>query len=99
MVEENRLVTRALAGELVPLNRGLFADPRVIIATQSGRVFANRYSGNGFDLAIVALTDPHRPVTSGAYSLVITSYSIHYTKLYEQFRNGRCLLPNQGASL
>ncbi len=83
LVEENRLVTRALAGELVPLNRGLFADPRVIIATQSGRVFASRYSGNGFDLAIVALTDPHRPVTSGAYSL--TEDYNHTVQAFEEY--------------
>ena len=54
---------------------GLYDDPRVTVIEQSGRVFARRLNleprmaQESFDLAIVALTDPHRPVSSGAYSL------------------------------
>ncbi len=83
LVEENRLVTWAMAGELALLNQGLFTDPRVTVATQSGRVFARRYNGNGFDLAIVALTDPHRPVSSGAYSL--TEDYTHTVQAFEDY--------------
>jgi hypothetical protein len=68
-VEENGLVVDIIEGEYGPFTHDLYNDPRVTTTKQSGRVFVSRGGQTGFDLLILALTDPHRPVTSGAYSL------------------------------
>ena len=68
-VEENRLILETVQNEFNQFTGGLYNDPRVTAVNQSGRVYARRPETEEFDLVIVALTDPHRPVTSGAYSL------------------------------
>jgi hypothetical protein len=65
-VEENALVTELVKNEYGPFTGDLYADPRVTVANQSGRIFGRE---GEYDIVVVALTDPHRPVTSGAYSL------------------------------
>lgn len=72
-VEENALVSDVVENRYGAFTGGLYRDPRVTVIDQSGRVFARQgRSGSedeAYDVVIVALTDPHRPVTSGAYSL------------------------------
>lgn len=72
-VEENGLVNEIVAKQYGAFTGGLYQDPRVSVTTQSGRVFVRQGSRASweerYDVAVVALTDPHRPVTSGAYSL------------------------------
>lgn len=72
-VEENDLVVEIVKNRYEAFTGGLYQDPRVPVIVQSGRVFSRQGSqanqAGGYDVAIVALTDPHRPVTSGAYSL------------------------------
>ncbi len=72
-VEENGLVNEIVEKQYGAFTGGLYQDPRVSVTTQSGRVFARQGSRASweerYDVAVVALTDPHRPVTSGAYSL------------------------------
>ncbi|HSM54879.1 MAG TPA: hypothetical protein VK879_01890 [Candidatus Sulfomarinibacteraceae bacterium] len=68
-VEENELVVEAVRDDYREFTGGLYSDPRVTIVDQSGRVFARQPQTQSPDVLVVALTDPHRPVTSGAYSL------------------------------
>ena len=72
-VEENSLLNELIQNEFADYTFGLYNDPRVTVMGQSGRVFARARSrqieGSGYDVGIISLTDPHRPVTSGAYSL------------------------------
>lgn len=72
-VEENGLVNEIVEKQYGAFTGGLYQDPRVSVTTQSGRVFVRQGSRASweerYDVAVVALTDPHRPVTSGAYSL------------------------------
>ncbi|HYN88040.1 MAG TPA: hypothetical protein VER55_05900, partial [Ardenticatenaceae bacterium] len=68
-VEDHALVIETVRDEYRDFTGGLFADPRVRVLNQSGRVVARGLAAGSFDLISVALTDPHRPVTSGAYSL------------------------------
>lgn len=68
-VEAQRLIIEVVRDRFKAFTDGLYSDPRVTIVNQSGRVYARQANDAAFDVAIVALTDPHRPVTSGAYSL------------------------------
>ena len=68
-VEENGLIIDTIQEILPDQSRYMVDDPRVQNIEQSGRVFARRSVDEEFDVIILALTDPHRPVTSGAYSL------------------------------
>jgi hypothetical protein len=68
-VEDNALIVETVRDEYNDFSGGLYTDPRVTVVNQSGRVFARQPGLARFDLVVVALTDPHRPVTSGAYSL------------------------------
>ena len=72
-VEDNALVIETVRDAYRAWTGGLYRHPRVNVVNQSGRVFARRVAqrtgGQRFDVVTVALTDPHRPVTSGAYSL------------------------------
>jgi hypothetical protein len=67
--EESRLVIATVAETYGDFTSGLYSDGWVRVVPRSGRVFARTLPPGGFDLVTVALTDPHRPVTSGAYSL------------------------------
>jgi len=66
-VEANPLIVEAVraqgewAGEL-------YDDPRVTVALEEGRAYARR-TQERYDVVMLALTAPQRPVTSGAYSL------------------------------
>ncbi|HSH83177.1 MAG TPA: hypothetical protein VLA19_31985, partial [Herpetosiphonaceae bacterium] len=68
-VEDNALVVRAVRDTYRAFTGGLYTHPRVDVVNQSGRVFARGVRPGSFDVVTVALTDPHHPVTSGAYSL------------------------------
>ena len=63
-VEENPLITQA-AQEYAP---HAFGDPRVRVVTEGARSFVAR-SRDKFDIVHLALSDPFRPVTAGAYAL------------------------------
>lgn len=68
-VEDNRLIIELIRNEYESFTHRLYTDGRVKVTNQSGRVFS-RQEGNGrYDLLFLSLTDPHRPVSSGAYSL------------------------------
>jgi hypothetical protein len=72
VVEDNQLVIQLLRGEYREFSLGLYDRPDVAVVNQSGRVFARQQRGEGdgdYDVLVVALNDPSRPVTSGAYSL------------------------------
>ncbi|HEX6387240.1 MAG TPA: hypothetical protein VF177_21450 [Anaerolineae bacterium] len=68
-VEENELVIETVGDAYRDFTDGLYTDARVTVVNQSGRVFARQPGLGNYDVVVVALTDPHRPVTSGAYSL------------------------------
>lgn len=68
-VEDNKLVVETVRDEYGAFTGHLYSDPRVSLETVSGRVFARRPGAGPFDLVVVSLIDPHRPVTSGAYTL------------------------------
>ncbi|HWQ15641.1 MAG TPA: hypothetical protein VNL77_22765 [Roseiflexaceae bacterium] len=68
-VEDNALVIATVRDDYGAFTGGLYTHPRVTVVNRSGRVFARGVAPGSFDVVIVALTDTHRPVTSGAYSL------------------------------
>jgi spermidine synthase len=71
-VEENALIIDLMTNEYREFSHGLYERQEVEVVNQSGRVFARQggTAGQGqYDVLVVSLTDPHRPVTSGAYSL------------------------------
>ncbi len=69
VVEENLQIIDIIRGEYSAWTGDLFQDPRVTLVNQMGRVFVGQEHKRTYDLAVLSLTDPHRPVTSGAYSL------------------------------
>ncbi|UCH24754.1 MAG: hypothetical protein JSV66_12485, partial [Trueperaceae bacterium] len=90
-VEERRLVLEALQNEYLDFTGGLYHHPRVTAQNRSSRVFAGRYAGPRFDLVILSLQSPHRPVTSGAFSL-----TEDYRYTVEAFRDYLSLLGEDG---
>ena len=68
-VEDNRLILDIMRHDYREFTHGLYLDPRVEIINEAGRVYARSAAPGSYGLVQVALTDPHRPVTSGAYSL------------------------------
>jgi hypothetical protein len=88
-VEENDLISGLLTGEYQAFSHDLYDRPRVEVVNQSGRVFARQLAetgeaeGSDYDIVIVALTDPHRPVTSGAYSL--TEDYLYTVQAFEEY--------------
>ncbi len=97
-VEENGLVNNLIAADYGTLTEGLYRNSRVQVIDQSARVFAKANEASdqpapGYDLAIVALTDPHRPVSSGAYSLTENYvYTVEAIGDYLQVLNDEGLL-------
>jgi MFS family permease len=77
-VEPNPLVVRAVNATS---GRSPYVDPRVVVITEEVRTFLRRRPGT-FDLIVLALSEPYRPVTSGAYSLGET-----YDLTVEAFRD------------
>jgi hypothetical protein len=68
-VEENELVIGLMQNEYEPFSHALYTGSSVSVVNQSGRVFARQQRSANYDVVVPSLTDPHRPVTSGAYSL------------------------------
>jgi len=66
-VEANPLIIEAVRaqGEWAG---GLYDDPRVTVVVEEGRAYA-RLARERYDVVLLSLTTPQRPVTSGAYSL------------------------------
>ncbi|MFQ5408927.1 MAG: hypothetical protein ACE5FI_10985 [Anaerolineales bacterium] len=61
-------VPALLRGPLAEASGGLLNDPRVSVVGEHSRAFLQR-SRERYDVIVLALTDPNRPVTAGAYSL------------------------------
>jgi hypothetical protein len=68
-VEEHAHVIEVVRDRYEEFTGGLYNNPRVTVVNQAGRVFARQAPPGSYGVVTVALTDPHRPVTSGAYSL------------------------------
>jgi hypothetical protein len=81
-VEERGLVIETLRGPYRDFTGGLYLDERVEVVQQASRVYARGLEPGRFELVMVALTDAHRPITSGAYSLTET-----YLYTVEAFRD------------
>jgi hypothetical protein len=66
-VEPNPLIVQAIRaqGEWAG---SIYDDPRVAVVLEEGRAYARRARAQ-YDVVVLALTAPQRPVTSGAYSL------------------------------
>jgi hypothetical protein len=65
---EESAVRRVVEGPYAAFQKRLLQDPRVIAPDRSGRgTLAS--TGASFDVVQFALSDPYRPVTSGAFSL------------------------------
>ena len=88
-VEGNSLIIEALRGTLHDW-AGLAGDPRVRLIQQEIRAYA-RQSHDRFDMVQLALTDPYRPVTSGAFTL-----TENYALTVEAFRGYLNLLKPEG---
>ena len=77
-VEPNSLVVDALRGSLREW-AGLADDPRVDLVHREIRTYI-RQTDRRFDVVQLGLTDPHRPITSGAFTL-----TENYTLTVEAF--------------
>jgi len=66
-VEANPLIVRAVE-EQGAWAGNLYSDPRVTVVTEDGRAYVRR-AHDRYDMVVISLTSPQRPVTSGAYSL------------------------------
>ena len=62
------LIAAMLQNEYGDFSGGLYADQRVTVITEDSRAFLQRNAAR-YDVIQLALTDPNRPITSGAYSL------------------------------
>ncbi|MGD8805838.1 MAG: hypothetical protein PVH65_08295 [Chloroflexota bacterium] len=85
-VEENGLIIGLMKGEYRAFSHELYDRPGVEVVNRSGRVFARQLGREGqgaYDVVAVALTDPHRPVTSGAYSL--TEDYLYTVEAFEEY--------------
>ncbi|MDZ4159885.1 MAG: hypothetical protein U1B80_08850 [Anaerolineaceae bacterium] len=82
-VDDNRLIFDVVREDYRDFTHNLYTHPRVTLVSQLGRVFI-RQSGNAkYDVVIVSLKDPHRPVTSGAYSL--TENYVYTVEAFEDY--------------
>jgi len=79
-VEGNPLTVEAVWQVLDGEPKNPYADRRVQTVFQEGRSYLHR-TGEQYDVVLVSLVDPYRPVTSGAYSL-----SENYTYTVEAVR-------------
>ena len=70
-VEDNPLIVGLVKDRYREFSGGLYTDPRVRVAVESGRGFARRAvaAGRTFDLVIISLADSFKVVNFGAYSL------------------------------
>lgn len=67
VVEANPLIIDAVREQGTWAGR-LYDDPRVTVVSEEGRAYARRTQAR-YDVVMLSLTAPQRPVTSGAYSL------------------------------
>ena len=81
-VEEQTLVVDIVRDAYRDFTGGLYSDPRVEVVERASRVYARGLGPGRFGLVVVSLSDPHRPVTSGAYSL-----TENYLYTVEAFRD------------
>lgn len=84
-VEDSRLIIDTLKENYGDFTYQLFADPRVNVINQASRVYARQPGLEPFDVVVVSLTTPHRPVTSGAYSL--TEDYVYTVEAVEDYLN------------
>lgn len=84
-VEDNGLVVETVRDDYGPFTGYLYDDPRVTVEQVSGRVYVRRPGAGPFDLVVISLTDPHRPVTSGAYTL--TEDYVYTTGAFRDYLN------------
>jgi hypothetical protein len=68
-VEENEQIIHVMRQEYGDWVSGLYSKADVEVINETDRVFARQEDSSAYDVVIVSLNDPHRPVTSGAYSL------------------------------
>ncbi|MCX7681507.1 MAG: hypothetical protein N2508_06040 [Anaerolineae bacterium] len=66
-VEDNPLIVEAVRAQGAWAGH-LYGDPRVSVVIEEGRAYTRRVREQ-FDVIVLSLAVPHRPVTSGAYSL------------------------------
>ena len=66
-VEANPLIVEAVRAQ-GPWAANLYDDPRVTVVVEEGRAYARR-TQERYDVVVLSLTTPQRPVASGAYSL------------------------------
>jgi hypothetical protein len=106
-LEENELLLEAVKEDYGEFTHNLYDDSRVTVVNQSGRVFAGQAAAQqtgaqhpardgenaagSYDVVVVALTEPHRPVTSGAFSL-----TENYIYTVDAFRDYLELLEENG---
>lgn len=81
-VMENELIADAVAHTSLGYN--VYSDKRVKLIGEPGRSFLHQ-SDNAFDLVVFPLTDPYRPVSSGAYSLA-ESYLLTVESFIDAFK-------------
>lgn len=68
-VEENRLIIDTLKENYGDFTYHLFEGEGVKTVNQASRVFVRQPNSQSYDVILVSLNTPHRPITSGAYSL------------------------------
>lgn len=66
-VEPNPLVVQAVRSQGAWAGK-LYDDPRVSVISEEGRSYTRR-TQDRYDIVVLSLTSPQRPITSGAYSL------------------------------
>ncbi len=87
-VEANGLIVGALRGDLRAWS-GLVDDPRLRLIHQEPRAYVEQ-TRRRFDIVQLALTDPYRPVTSGAftltenYDLTVEGFRAYFNRLDER---------------
>mgnify|MGYP005844585689 CR=1 FL=1 len=86
-VEGNPLTVEAVWKMLGGSADNPYRDPRVQTVLQEGRSFLHRTSEQ-YDVVLVSLADPFRPVTSGAYSLS-ENYTYTVQAMQEAYRRLR----------
>jgi hypothetical protein len=84
------LIRHALTGPYADFSYNLLRHPRLDVSERLGRG-ALRASGENYDLIQFALSDPYRPVTSGAFSLME-----NYTLTVEAFSEAYQRLTDDG---
>jgi hypothetical protein len=92
-VEENPLILQTMRQDMAAFTGHLYQHPRLTLINQSGRVTVRQPEIDPFTIVIISLTDTHRPVTSGAYSLTENYlYTIEAMEDFMQLLNDNGLL-------